>query len=179
MTTVPGFPSSEDAASIAPPAAGHPGRSGGAFVVIYLICAFAIGMPLLVSELAIGRLGRSDPAGSYRALAARSRRSTTWAGVGSLAVLCVFAVISFYTVLAGWTFECFVRAVTGQFVGLDAEESSSAFAVFGWLVPHGVKQRGLGMQDGPLHACVTVMLRLVIPPVLVTALLLGLAERAS
>ena len=41
------------------------GENGGsAFVIIYLVCAFAIGWPLLVSELAIGRLGRSDPPGN-------------------------------------------------------------------------------------------------------------------
>ena len=105
------------------------GENGGsAFVIIYLVCAFAIGMPLLVSELAIGKLGRSDPTGSYRAVAERSNRSTLWAGVGSLAILCVFAVNSFYTVLSGWTFDYFVRGVTGQFVGLDSEASSAAFA---------------------------------------------------
>ena len=45
---------------------------GSAFIIIYLVCAFAIGWPLLVSELAIGRTGRSDPPGSYRATIAVS-----------------------------------------------------------------------------------------------------------
>lgn len=104
------------------------GENGGsAFVIIYLLFAFAIGLPLLVSELAIGRLGRSDPAGSYRVVARSAGRSTAWGAVGTLAIVCVFAVLSFYTVLSGWTFDYFVRSVSGQFNGIDAESSTSMF----------------------------------------------------
>ena len=105
------------------------GENGGsAFVIIYLLCAFAIGLPLLVSELAIGRLGRRDPAGSYRAVASRADRSPLWGTVGSLAIACVFVVLSFYTVLAGWTFDYFARGVAGRFEGLDATASTEMFA---------------------------------------------------
>ena len=105
------------------------GENGGsAFVIIYLLCAFAIGLPLLVTELAIGRLGRSDPAESYRAVARSSGRSTAWGIVGGLAIACVFVVLSFYTVLSGWTFDYFVRGVSGDFKGLDAASSTEMFA---------------------------------------------------
>ena len=105
------------------------GENGGsAFVIIYLACAFAIGLPLLVSELAIGRLGRLDPPGSYRVVAERSGRSRAWAAVGTLAIGCVFVVTSFYPVLTGWTFDYFFRAISGSFTGLDAESSTEMFA---------------------------------------------------
>ncbi|MGB5629686.1 MAG: sodium-dependent transporter [Woeseiaceae bacterium] len=105
------------------------GENGGsAFVIIYLLCAFAIGLPLLVTELAIGRLGRSNPSESYRAVARNSGRSTIWGGVGALAIACVFVVLSFYTVLSGWTFDYFVRGVAGDFKGLDAATSTEMFA---------------------------------------------------
>ena len=105
------------------------GENGGsAFIIIYLVCAFAIGWPLLVSELAIGRLGRSDPPGSYRAVARSSGLSTVWGLAGTLAILCVFAVLSFYTVLTGWTFDYFVRGLSGAFDGMDAAASSAMFA---------------------------------------------------
>ena len=48
---------------------------------------------------------------------------------------------------------------------------------FGWLVPKSIKLDGLGMGDGKLYLFVTAMLRFVIPPVLVIALVLGLMER--
>lgn len=105
------------------------GENGGsAFVIIYLACAFVIGLPLLVSELAIGRLGRLDPTGSYREVARRSKRSQAWGGIGTLSIACVFAVLSFYTVLSGWTFDYFVRGVRGAFDGIDATASSAMFA---------------------------------------------------
>jgi NSS family neurotransmitter:Na+ symporter len=105
------------------------GENGGsAFIIIYLVCAFAIGWPLLVSELAIGRLGRSDPPGSYRAVARSSGLSTAWGLAGTLSILCVFAVLSFYTVLTGWTFDYFVRGLSGAFGGMDASASSAMFA---------------------------------------------------
>jgi NSS family neurotransmitter:Na+ symporter len=104
------------------------GENGGsAFVLIYLACAFVIGLPLLVSELAIGRLGRVDPAGCYRAVAARSGRSSAWGAVGTLSIICVFCVLSFYTVLSGWTFDYFVRGVRGAFTGIDAATSKAMF----------------------------------------------------
>jgi len=105
------------------------GENGGsAFVIIYLLCAFAIGLPLLVTELAIGRLGRIDPAGSYRAVAVGAGRSAAWSAVGTLAIACVFVVLSFYTVLSGWTFDYFVRAVAGSFREIDAQSSTEMFA---------------------------------------------------
>ena len=104
------------------------GENGGsAFIIIYLLAAFAIGLPLLVSELAIGRLGRLDPAGSYRAVAGRSGASKAWGTVGTLAIMCVFAVLSFYTVLSGWTFDYFVRGVSGSFENIDANKSVDMF----------------------------------------------------
>jgi NSS family neurotransmitter:Na+ symporter len=105
------------------------GENGGsAFVIIYLLCAFAIGLPLLMTELAIGRLGRSNPSESYRAVARSAGRSTAWGGVGALAIACVFVVLSFYTVLSGWTFDYFVRGIAGDFKGLDATRSTEMFA---------------------------------------------------
>lgn len=105
------------------------GENGGsAFIIIYLVCAFAIGWPLLVSELAIGRLGRRDPPGSYRAVAQSAGLSAAWSTAGTLSILCVFAVLSFYTVLTGWTFDYFVRGLSGAFAGVDASASSTMFA---------------------------------------------------
>jgi len=105
------------------------GENGGsAFVIIYLVCAFAIGWPLLVSELAIGRLGRSDPPGCYREVAKKSGLSTAWSAAGTLSILCVFAVLSFYTVLTGWTFDYFVRGLGSAFDGIDAATSNAMFA---------------------------------------------------
>ncbi|MEX2496963.1 MAG: sodium-dependent transporter [Woeseia sp.] len=105
------------------------GENGGsAFLFVYLACAFGIGLPLLITELTIGRRGRSSPAGSIRAVAQESGSSRRWGNVGVLAVLCVFIILSYYSVLTGWTLDYFVRAVGGSFSGLDATATDSMFS---------------------------------------------------
>ena len=105
------------------------GENGGsAFLIIYLACALGIGLPLLISELTIGRRGRSSPSGSIRAVAAESGASARWRAVGSLAVFCVFIILSYYTVLSGWTFDYFLRAARGSFEGVGADESNAMFS---------------------------------------------------
>ena len=102
---------------------------GSAFLFVYLACAFAIGVPLLMSELAIGRHGRGSPTGSLQAVATAYGGSKAWGHVGTLAVVCVFIVLSYYTVLSGWTFDYFVRAVRGSFEGITATESANSFGL--------------------------------------------------
>lgn len=100
---------------------------GSAFLIVYLACALAIGLPLLITELTIGRRGRGSPAGSIRAIAKEAGASPAWAGVGTLAVFCVFIILSYYTVLTGWTFEYFLRSASGSFKGMGSEDSSTIF----------------------------------------------------
>ncbi|MFQ5982521.1 MAG: sodium-dependent transporter [Woeseiaceae bacterium] len=100
---------------------------GSAFLFIYLACALGIGLPLLITELTIGRRGRASPTGSIRAVAAESGTSQAWGNVGTLAVFCVFIILSYYTVLSGWTFDYFVRSASGSFEGVAREESNAMF----------------------------------------------------
>ncbi len=83
---------------------------GSAFLIIYLICAFLIALPLLVSELAIGRQGRGSPVLSMRNVATQAGASSRWGNVGGLAVICVFVIMTYYTVIAGWTFGLTFRS---------------------------------------------------------------------
>ena len=100
---------------------------GSAFLFIYLICAICIGLPLLIAELSIGRRGRAGPSASIAAVAQESGSSPLWRHVGTLAVFCVFIVLSYYTVLSGWTFDYFIRAAGGDFEGVDSATSNSMF----------------------------------------------------
>ncbi len=104
------------------------GNNGGsAFLLIYLACALLISLPLLMSELGIGRLGRSSSTGSYRNVAAKVGASPRWGAAGTLAVFCVFIILSYYTVITGWTFDYFIRASLNHFDGLQAVESANMF----------------------------------------------------
>ncbi len=78
-------------------------NGGGAFVLIYLICIIAVGMPIMLSEIVIGRRGRMSPINSLRELATDAGATKAWMGLGVLGVVAGFLVLSFYSVVAGWT----------------------------------------------------------------------------
>ena len=104
------------------------GENGGsAFFIVYLVCAFAIALPLLVIELAIGREGRGSAAGSVATLAKKHGLSEHWSAVGGLAIFGVFLIMSYYTVIAGWTLDYFLLSMSGKFNAITSEQSSGIF----------------------------------------------------
>ena len=113
------------------------GENGGsAFLIIYLAFALGIGLPLLIAEFSIGRRGKASAAQSIINVAAECGRSRKWGTVGSLGIFCAFVILSYYTVLSGWTLDYFVKAATGSFEGVNAEATSALFA--GLLARPGV-----------------------------------------
>jgi NSS family neurotransmitter:Na+ symporter len=105
------------------------GENGGsAFLFIYLAFALGIGLPLLVTEITIGRRGQSSATGSYRAVAEACGRSSAWGLVGTLGIFCAFVILSYYTVISGWTLDYFVKAASGTLEEIDAESSNAMFS---------------------------------------------------
>jgi len=99
-------------------------NGGGAFVLIYLLFVIVLGIPILLAELSIGRKTQRNPVGAFRALAP----STWWPAVGGLGVITGFGILSFYSVVAGWTIGYLYKAVTGAFnVDLSGEASNALF----------------------------------------------------
>ena len=105
------------------------GENGGsAFLFIYLACALGIGLPLLITELAIGRRGARGAAGSIESVAAETGASKRWGRVGSLGVFCAFVILSYYTVISGWTLDYFLRAASGDLVNIDSAGSKKMWS---------------------------------------------------
>ncbi len=77
-------------------------NGGGAFVIVYLVCIAAIGMPVMIAEIMLGRRGRRSPVTSMIALAKESNRSHRWGLLGVMMMLAAFLILSFYSVIAGW-----------------------------------------------------------------------------
>ena len=76
------------------------GQGGGAaFVVVYLICIALICLPIMLSEIAIGRRTQQSPVRSFLLLSPKTR----WWFTGALGVLAGVGILSFYSVIAGWT----------------------------------------------------------------------------
>lgn len=87
------------------------GKGAGGFVLICLISVVAVCLPLMVAEILIGRRGGRNPVGSFRTL----RPGTLWSAVGFLGVLGGALILSYYSVVAGWTIEYVWKAALGQF----------------------------------------------------------------
>ena len=75
-------------------------EGGAAYLIIYLLCTFLIGFPVMVAELAIGRKSGKNPVGAFKALSSNK----FFPLVGLWGVICGVMILSFYTVIAGWAF---------------------------------------------------------------------------
>ncbi|MDR5902899.1 sodium-dependent transporter [Halomonas icarae] len=105
------------------------GDSGGAaFVLIYLACVALVGLPILVAEWLIGRRGQKNPINSMLDLARQSGRLPAWALVGVSGVLGAFLILSFYSVIGGWSLFYTLGSVTGKFTGMDSEGVGAIFS---------------------------------------------------
>jgi NSS family neurotransmitter:Na+ symporter len=78
-------------------------NGGGAFVLIYLMCILVVGLPVMFSEIVIGRRGRMSPINSLNELADDAGKTRAWTGIGWMGIIAGFLVLSFYSVVAGWT----------------------------------------------------------------------------
>lgn len=103
------------------------GQNGGAaFILIYIGCVLLMGIPIMMSEFLIGRHTQANTAGAYRMLAP----GTPWRWVGRLGVLSGFVILSYYSVVAGWTAEYTVLAIGNYFDGKTTADFPAIFADF-------------------------------------------------
>ena len=103
------------------------GQNGGAaFIIVYTACVFLLGIPIMMSEFFIGRHTHTNTAGAYRKLAP----GTPWKWVGRLGVLSGFVILSYYSVVAGWTAEYTALAIGNCFDGKGASDFPTIFNAF-------------------------------------------------
>ena len=105
------------------------GENGGAaFLVVYLLCALGIGLPLLITEISMGRRGGASASQSVINVAEEAGASIRWGFIGTLGIFCAYIILSYYTVLSGWTLDYFVKAASGTFDGVDADTTGAMFS---------------------------------------------------
>jgi NSS family neurotransmitter:Na+ symporter len=111
------------------------GRNGGAaFLVIYLIAVAFIGAPVMLAELIVGRRTQRNPVGAFKALAPGS----VWVAVGALGVATGIMILSFYSVIAGWTLAYIFKTAVGTFgpeadtAAIYAEVAGGPVQAIGW-----------------------------------------------
>jgi NSS family neurotransmitter:Na+ symporter len=103
---------------------------GGAFVLVYLGAVAFVAIPIVAAELMIGRRGRAGPVHSFSKLAVESGGSRAWGVVGWINVTAVFAILTFYSVIAGWAMAYVPKLAAGTLSGASAEQVGQAFDDF-------------------------------------------------
>jgi len=102
-------------------------NGGGAFVLVYLLCIAAIGIPIMMAEVLLGRRGRQSPINTMKTLAKEEGRSKAWALLGWSGVVAGFLILSYYSVIAGWGLAYVLNAGSGAFTGAPAAEIQSIY----------------------------------------------------
>jgi NSS family neurotransmitter:Na+ symporter len=100
---------------------------GSAYLLVYALFLLLLGVPLLMSQLMLGRLVRSAPPRTLARLAQRVRAAHAWRWLGLASVLAGFLVLAYYNVVAGWILAYTARAVSGSLSQLTAEGAASIF----------------------------------------------------
>ncbi len=89
-------------------------NGGGAFIIIYLIFVVMIGMSVMLTEFAVGRMTDTAAVGSFKAV------NKNWTFAGVLGVLSAFLIMGFYPVVGGWAVAYIFKSATGLLAAPDA-----------------------------------------------------------
>jgi NSS family neurotransmitter:Na+ symporter len=105
-------------------------NGGGVFLLFYLAGLVLVVVPLMLAEFALGRAGRGDAVSSIAALARESGAGRRWAWAGGLGVLTGFLILSFYSVIGGWTIGYAADTLAGGLPGADPQAVRERFETF-------------------------------------------------
>ena len=100
-------------------------NGGGAFLIVYLAIVFTIGVSVMLSEFAIGRAAERSPVGAFAKL-----KGGAWPAVGFMGVVASVAILSFYSVVGGWTIAYMIKSAGGLLAASDADTLGGLFSGF-------------------------------------------------
>ncbi len=95
---------------------------GGAFVLVYLACIVLIGMPVMMSEILLGRRGRRNPIATMALLGSEEGKSSNWSWVGGIGVVAGVLILSYYSVYGGYSLAYVLKSAAGTFSGAGAAD---------------------------------------------------------
>ena len=98
------------------------GENGGAaFIIVYVILSFVICLPIFVSEFVIGRRSQKNAYSAFRDLSGGS----AWRWVGLFTIIVPLIVLSYYSVIGGWSIEYLLKSLTFSFTGGESQSALS------------------------------------------------------
>jgi NSS family neurotransmitter:Na+ symporter len=96
-------------------------NEGGAFVLIYIAAVILVGLPIMAAEVLMGRRTRRNPVGAFLELGEGRPGGRAWGALGFLGVAAGFIILSYYSVVAGWTLHYIVLSLQGKLTALAAD----------------------------------------------------------
>ena len=96
---------------------------GAAFILLYIGCVLAIGIPIMLAEFVIGRKTQRNAVGSFRTL----RPGSLWVVTGWLGVISGFVILSYYAVVGGWVLHYVYLSLSNSFAGQSPEQITALF----------------------------------------------------
>lgn len=90
-------------------------NGGGAFLLLFLLIVFTLGISIMIAEMIVGQISQKSPVGAYRYFGGK-----LWSLVGYISVMCGFLILSFYSVIGGWTVFYFMKSIEGNILTSDA-----------------------------------------------------------
>ena len=99
---------------------------GAAFILIYIVCCFMLSLPILLSEAVIGRRTHQNTFGAMGTLAP----GTGWKWLGLLTIITPVIILSYYSVVGGWSLAFLLKALTLSFRPENAEAVTGMFSEF-------------------------------------------------
>jgi len=102
-------------------------NGGSAFVIVFILCIFFVGIPLMMTEILLGRRAQKNPLDGIAALAAEAKVSTWWKIIGSMGMITGLLILGFYSVIGGWVLNFITQSASGSFVNITAAQSTGNF----------------------------------------------------
>ncbi|MDG1438801.1 MAG: sodium-dependent transporter [Emcibacteraceae bacterium] len=103
-------------------------NGGGAFVVLYLGIVIVFGIPLVMTELTIGRRKQLPPISAFTELSKDKKSQPFWKFIGFTSILTPLGILGFYFVIAGWTLNYVYSIITGQLSNLQDGQTQAVFS---------------------------------------------------
>lgn len=102
-------------------------NGGSAFVLVFIACILFVGIPLMMTEILLGRRAQQNPFDGMQTLANEAQASHYWKYLGSMGMIAGLLILGFYSVIGGWVLAYISEAASGSFAQITAPQSTANF----------------------------------------------------
>lgn len=102
-------------------------NGGGSFIIPYMVCFFIMGIPLLLIEWSLGRLGGRHGNHGNPYILKTLAKGAGWRYIGAMALFCNLCIAAYYCYIESWTLFYTIKSLFGGFSGMNQQEVVSFF----------------------------------------------------